>query len=250
MCCFRMNAPGHVLVLLTFLTSLRIVAADEATNFDRTIAPLFVQRCLSCHEGPDAKGKLDLSSRDSAMAGGESGRIIEPGDLEKSLLWQHVESDTMPPKKPLTNEEKSTLKAWITGGAKWGTEKIDPFRFTTESRAGVDWWSLKPLQSHIPPQAKLAGWSKNPVDAFVLDRLQRAGLSPSPIADKRTLIRRLSFDLLGLPPTPDEVNAFLADNTEDAWEQLVDRILASPHYGERWARHWLDVARFGESNGF
>jgi hypothetical protein len=245
-----MNAPGHILVLLTFVTSMRIVAADQATDFDRTIAPLFVQRCLSCHEGPDAKGKLDLSHRDFAMAGGESGRVIEPGDLENSLLWQHVESDTMPPKKPLTNEEKATLKAWITGGAKWGTEKIDPFRFTTDSRAGVDWWSLKPLQSHTPPQVERAGWSTNPVDAFVLERLQQSGLSPSPIADKRTLIRRLSFDLLGLPPTPDEVNTFLADNSDDAWEKLVDRILASPHYGERWARHWLDVARFGESNGF
>ena len=250
MCCFRMIAPRNILVLLTFVTSVRIVAADDTTDFDRTIAPLFVQRCLSCHEGPDAKGKLDLSNRDSARAGGESGRIIEPGDLEKSLLWQQVESDTMPPKKPLTKEEKATLKVWIAGGAKWGTEKIDPFRFTTDSRAGVDWWSLKPLQRHTPSQVELSGWSENPVDAFVLERLQKAGLSPSPIADKRTLIRRLSFDLLGLPPTPDEVNAFLADNSADAWEKLVDRMLASPHYGERWARHWLDVARYGESNGF
>jgi len=215
--------------------------ADDVSNFDHQIAPLLVQRCLSCHEGAEAKGKLDLSTRTSAMAGGESGVVIEPRNPDASLLWQHVESDTMPPKKPLTSDEKTLLKVWITDGAKWGTERIDPFRFTTEARAGVDWWALQPLK---------VNQSRPSIDAFVDARLKEAGLERSPEANKRTLIRRLCFDLLGLPPTPEQITEFLADASDKAYENLVDRLLASPHYGERWARHWLDIARFGESNGF
>ncbi len=228
------------------------IAADEGSiqDFDRHIAPLIAQRCLTCHSGEEPKGKLDLSSRQKAMAGGESGTVIEPESLDQSLLWGHIDSDQMPPKKPLSAAEKARFKAWIEGGAKWGTETIDPFRYSTESRAGSDWWSLQPLRSPHPPTTTRLGWMSNPIDAFVDAKLHEAGLAPSIEADKRTLIRRLSFDLLGLPPTPDEVNAFLTDTTDQAYENLVDRMLASTHYGERWARHWLDVVRFGESNGF
>jgi len=226
--------------------------ADEptATDFDRSIAPLLAQRCLSCHSGDDPKGKLNLASRETAMAGGESGRSIEPKDLSNSLLWQYVESDEMPPKKPLSAEEKATLKQWIEGGAVWGTEKIDPFRFSTDERAGIDWWSFRPLQNPMPPHSQYSDWARNPIDQFVIARLNDAQLTPSPEADRRTLIRRLSFDLLGLPPMPSEINAFISDTSDHAYENLVDRLLASPHYGERWARHWLDIVRFGESNGF
>ena len=184
------------------------------------------------------------------MAGGESGIVIVPGDLNKSVLWDHVSSDEMPPRKPLSVAEKSVVERWIANGAKWGTEKIDPFRFTTESRAGVDWWSLQPLQTCVPPKIDGADWIRNPVDAFVLAKLKEAGFAPNQTADKRTLIRRVSFDLLGLPPTPQQIDQFLADTSDHAYEHLVDRMLDSPHYGERWARHWLDVVRFGESNGF
>ena len=215
--------------------------ADDVSGFDHQIAPLLVQRCLGCHEGSEAKGKLDLSTRTSAMAGGESGVVIEPRNPESSLLWQHVDSDTMPPKKPLTSDEKAKLKAWIAGGANWGTERIDPFRFSTDARAGVDWWALQPLK---------VSQSSSSIDAFVDARLKDAGLERSPQADKRTLIRRLCFDLLGLPPTPEQISEFLTDPSDKAYENLIDRLLASPHYGERWARHWLDIARFGESNGF
>ncbi len=226
------------------------VGADEPLDFDRTIAPLLAQRCLTCHSGDEAKGKLDLSSRESAMVGGESGKVIDPGKLDESLLWTHIESDEMPPKKPLDDEEKSRFKKWISQGAKWGTERIDPFRYSTQNRAGLDWWSLQPLRSVESPKVTVAGGDANPIDVFVFDGLNRAGLKPSSAADRRTMIRRLSFDLLGLPPTPEQIEEFLSDNSELAFENLVDRMLESPHYGERWARHWLDVVRFGESNGF
>ena len=142
------------------------------------------------------------------------------------------------------------MRLWIENGAKWGTEKIDPFRYSTDSRAGIDWWSLQPLRNTQPPTMVRPGWTANPIDAFVDSKRSEAGLEPSAQADKRTLIRRLTFDLLGLPPKPEEINTFLSDTSDHAYENLVDRLLASPHYGERWARHWLDIVRFGESNGF
>lgn len=240
---------------LAGVANIAAARPDDLQDFDHQIAPLLAQRCLACHEGAQAKGKLDLSSRETAMTGGESGPVITAGDPDASLLWQHVESDTMPPRKALTEEEKAKLKVWITGGAKWGTERIDVFRFSTESRAGIDWWSLQPLSNQDPllqelPQVNDGGWSRNSIDVFLHAKLSAAGLSPSPEAEKQTLIRRLHFDLLGLPPTPEQVRTFLEDPSDKAYENLVDRLLDSPHYGERWARHWLDIARFGESNGF
>jgi len=240
-----------LLLLLTAVLS-EYASADEFTpqDFDHQIAPLIAQRCLSCHTGPEPKGKLNLSTRETAMAGGESGKVIDRDDLTNSLLWQLIDSDEMPPNKPLTATEKAKFKAWIDGGATWGTDTIDPFRFSTDARAGLDWWSLQPLSDVQPQVTARNGWNENPIDAFVDVRRNEAGLSPAAPADKRTLIRRLSFDLIGLPPSSAEIDTFLADTSDRAYENLVDRLLASPHYGERWARHWLDIVRFGESNGF
>ncbi|MCA8989285.1 MAG: DUF1553 domain-containing protein, partial [Planctomycetaceae bacterium] len=170
-----------------------------------------------------------------------------PGKSAESYLWERIATDEMPPKHPLTQEEKLLLKEWIDQGARWDGERIDPFAFTTESRAGYDWWALQPLKSQNIP-AEFQGL--HPVDAFVRNKLAEQNLQPSPRADRRTVIRRLSYDLLGLAPLPEEVRAFEADQSANAYENLVDRMLASPHYGERWARHWLDLARFGESHGF
>ena len=219
-------------------------------DFDRDVAPLLVRRCLECHTGAEAKGGLDLSRRESAGAGGESGPVLAPGKLDESLLWEYVESNEMPPKKPLTAEEKETLKAWIVSGARWGTSPIDALRVTTDVRAGRDWWSLQPVSRPMPPALSSGGWGWNAIDGFISQRLEREGLALSTPSDRRVLIRRLAFDLLGLPPSPEEVEAFVADGREDAYERLVDRYLASPQYGVRWARLWLDLARFGESNGF
>jgi hypothetical protein len=222
---------------------------DPVRTFDGVVAPLLARACLDCHSGPDPKGGLDLARQERVRAGGDSGLVITAGDADASLLWQRVRDGEMPPKHPLTDQERDVLRRWIAGGAKWGTDPIDPFRFTTDKRAGYDWWSLQPL-THPQVPRDGAGWCRNEIDRFVAERLHAAGLTPSPEADRRTLIRRLSFDLLGLPPSPEEVQAFVTDSRPDAYERLVDRLLASPHYGVRWGRHWLDVVRFGESQGF
>lgn len=218
-------------------------------DFDREIAPLLATHCLDCHSKDNPKGKLDLSNRAGLLRGGKSGPGLVQNKPENSPLLDRVMVDEMPPKKPLGPKEKDLLKAWVNAGAPWGSapdKPIDPFRFTTAGRAGYDWWSLRPPVQANPPKAEAV----HPIDQFIQVRLRQEGLAQNPEADKRTLLRRLSFDLIGLPPTPEEMAAFLKDQSSTAYEKQVDRLLASPHYGERWARHWLDVARFGETDGF
>jgi hypothetical protein len=219
-------------------------------DFDKRIAPLLSERCLKCHSGKKPKGGLDLSRRRPAMAGGDQGEAIVAGKPEESRLWEYVHGDKMPPKKPLASAEKTLLRAWIAAGAPWGADPIDPFRTTTTWRAGYDWWALQPIVRPMPPAVKEVRWGRNPLDTFVLGKLEAGNLHPSTVADRRTLLRRLSFDLLGLPPTPEEITDFEKDTAPNAYEKRVDRYLQSPQYGVRWARHWLDVVRFGESNGF
>ena len=228
-----------------------VAAAEPAPlDFDRQVAPLLTQHCLDCHSGLKPKGRLDLSRKQAAFTGGKGGPGVVPGKPDDSTIWQQIDAGRMPPKKKLTAAEQAVIKAWITSGGAWGADPIDPFRFTTAHRAGADWWSLQPVLRPTPPVVKEASLVRNPVDAFVHARLDASGLTPSAEIGRRQLIRRVTFDLLGLPPTPAEVQAFVHDAAPDAYEQLVDRLLASPHYGERWARHWMDVVRFGESNGF
>ncbi len=219
-------------------------------DFDREVAAIFASRCFDCHNTNEHKGDLDLTHRETAMKGGEDGVVIVEGRPGASELWINVSENKMPPKHPLPEAEKDLLKRWIASGAKWGTDPIDPFRFTTAKRAGYDWWSLQALKKAAPPAVKQANWTRNPIDAFILAELEKMQLAPSPEADKRTLIRRITFDLLGLPPTPEQVETFVNDAAPDAYDKLVERLLASPDYGVRWARHWLDLVRFGESNGF
>jgi hypothetical protein len=229
-----------------------LVCAADAPDFDRQVAPLLAGRCLDCHSGAGPKGGLDLLSTKGLAKGGDSGEaIVVSGKPDASLLWQRIESDEMPPKHPLPAGEKAILKAWITSGAKWGTDPIDPYRYSTASRAGYDWWSLQPLvRPQVPsiqnPKSKI----QNGIDHFVLYALEANQLTPSAPADHRTLLRRLYFDLTGLPPSPEEVEAFVSDESDGAYLKVVQRLLDSPHYGERWARHWLDVAHFGESDGY
>ncbi|MDA1049483.1 MAG: DUF1553 domain-containing protein [Planctomycetota bacterium] len=240
--------------LVILVTLAPVVRADEASErFDRTIAPLLVSRCFECHSGPKPKGGLDLAHRDSALKGGESGPALAPGDAAGSLLLERVVADEMPPKRPLSAKEKTALREWIEAGAVWGADPIDPFRYTSDHRAGYDWWALQVIAGTPLPigaDAVSSDGQQNAIDPFVTAQRQEMGLRGSPQADRRTLIRRVSFDLLGLPPMADEVTAFVSDESPDAYERLVDRLLASPAYGERWTRHWLDVARFGESQGF
>ncbi len=223
--------------------------AEPAEHFDSVVAPLLARRCLACHNPSDKSGGLDLTRVDAALAGGDSGAAYQAGKLDESLLWQRIAAEEMPPEHPLADHERAILRGWIESGAVWGAGEIDRFRYSSDARAGYDWWSLQPVARPQPPD-DASSWSRNAIDRFTLHGLTERGLTPAPEADRRTLIRRLSFDLLGLPPSPEEVTAFEADASSDAYEKLVDRLLASQQYGVRWARHWLDVVRFGESNGF
>jgi hypothetical protein len=224
-------------------------AKAAADHFDKHVAPLLASRCLECHNPIELRGELDLTAKAPALKGGENGTAIIAGDADESMLWQYIDGDTMPPKKPLTAEEKEVFRKWIADGANWGTDPIDRFAFTSDARAGYDWWSLQPVKRPKLPATGDAALLR-PLDHFVAAQREAKGLAGSPEADRRVLVRRLTFDLLGLPPTPAEVEAFVADTSPDAYDRLVDRLLASPHYGQRWGRFWLDVVRFGESDGY
>lgn len=238
--------------LLSAVTSCLISATALAPNFfSERVAPVFEHRCLQCHNDVERKGGLSLQSGASLIKGGESGAAIKPGDAAASLLLDMVvgAKPEMPKNsKPLSAEETESLRQWINGGAEW------PAGITLRDRKlpDSDWWSLKAI--HKPPLPTLTAeqlrWVRTPVDAFVLAKLQEHQLSPSPEADRRTLIRRLSFDLIGLPPKPEDVDAFVSDRDPQAYERLVDRLLDSPQYGERWARHWLDVVHYGDTHGY
>ncbi|MBS0262100.1 MAG: DUF1553 domain-containing protein [Planctomycetes bacterium] len=238
------------MVSIALLLLVSAAQARAAVDFNTEVAPLLARRCLDCHGRSEKKGGLDLSSQKSAQAGGDSGPAIVPGKLDESALWARVSQHEMPPKKPLPQAELDILKRWIEGGASWGVDPIDPFRYSSDNRAGYDWWSLQPVQRPALPEVPAKTTIGTPVDRFIAAGLAARGLTQAPLADKRTLIRRLSFDLLGLPQAPAEVEEFLADDSPQAYARLVERFLDSPHYGERWGRHWLDIVRFGESQGF
>lgn len=226
----------------------QIDASESA--FDNKVAPIFSAHCLSCHRGDEPKGGLDLSQHNSTTRGGESGAVIVPSNVDESYLWELVEADDMPPEEHLSADEKQVIYEWIARGAKWGTDPIEPFAFSSSRRAGYDWWSLQPLvQPHVPQNEK-DQWSVNAIDHFIFVALRSNKLQPSPRADARKLVRRLYVDLIGLPAPVEVIERFARDPSSKAWEQLVDDLLSSKHYGERWARHWIDVARFGESDGY
>jgi cytochrome c553 len=225
----------------------------RATDFETGAGDVLLRRCLECHGATDPSGGLDLSRVDGLRAGGDSGAVVVPADPAASLLLSRVIAGEMPPPKngveqKLPDTEIAALREWIEAGAVWPQDRIlDPFERTTTTRGGRDWWAFEPLRTAPPP---VVPGISHPIDAFVRDRLARETITPAPEADRRILLRRLSFDLVGLPPTADELDAFAADPAPDAYEKQVDRLLASPHFGERQARHWLDVARFAETNGY
>ncbi|MBI1913373.1 MAG: PSD1 domain-containing protein [Planctomycetes bacterium] len=226
-------------------------ASPGTVDFQRDIKPILAKTCLTCHGPEKQRGGLRLDSRKAALEGGNSGPVLKPGDAASSRLLFIVaglDADLqMPPKgrTPLTPREVGLLRAWVDQGLKW----TDEGTVATQSRK-ADHWAFRAPKRPPPPTVRNAAWVHNDLDRFILARLEKEGLSPSPEADRATLIRRLSLDLLGLPPTPAEVDAFVRDPRPDAYEHLVDRLLASPHYGERWARHWLDLARYADSDGY
>lgn len=219
------------------------VSGVAQVNFLRDVRPILANHCFKCH-GPDEetrKARLRLDVRDEALKPARSGEAaIVPGRPESSELIKRVltddEDELMPPpaaKRPLTGEQKEILRRWIAEGAEYQPH----------------WAFLKPTKP-LPPQVRDGDWPRNGIDRFVLARLEQENLKPSPRADQHTLVRRLYFDLIGLPPTPEQADGFVNDASPDAYERLVDKLLASPHYGERWARRWLDLARYADTNGF
>jgi mono/diheme cytochrome c family protein len=221
----------------------RLRAAD-------TFAPvhaLFESRCVRCH-GTDRQEKgLRLDTRTGTLRGGDAGPVVVPGDAEASELLRRLTGDAQPrmpyQDAPLDDAQIALVRAWIAAGAP------GPDDAAAEAAAKRHWAYVAPVRPD-PPAVKRTRWVRNPIDAFVLARLEKEGLTPSPPASKETLLRRLSLDLIGLPPSPEEVDAFLADESTDAYEKAVDRLLASPHYGERWARPWLDLARYADTHGY
>ena len=221
--------------------------------FEKKIRPVLVESCYRCHstEAKKQKGKLLLDTRAAIRKGGETAPAVVPGQPQKSLLLKalrHEEDMRMPPApaNKLSAQVIADFEKWIAIGAP------DPREGNTETAKDIDWteakhfWSFQPIRKPDLPKVNNQAWIKTPIDVFILARLEEKQLRPVNLADRRTMIRRANFDLIGLPPTPEEVEAFLKDESPDAFAQVVDRLLASPHYGERWGRHWLDVARYAE----
>jgi hypothetical protein len=208
----------------------------------RDVLPLFKTHCVKCHGPAKQEAKLNLSTAGGLVRGGETGAAILPGQVAESLLWQRVEGDEMPPDDPLPDAEKLILKRWIAAGA-LGLPKARPV-------GAADHWAFDLAAEPAVPALRDAAAARTAVDRFIIAQLEPLGLTLNPEADRATLVRRVSFDLTGLPPTPREVRAFVADTSSDAYERMVERYLASPHYGQRWGKYWLDAAGYADSNGY
>ena len=235
-------------------------APDSGALFEKTIRPILAENCFKCHSHAENKfkGGLALDSPASILKGGETGPAIVPSQPEKSLLLQAVRQSgelKMPPKGQLTSAQVAAIEQWIKAGAPMpATVSSVPNghakrtgKITDEDRA---WWAFQPIRKTAPAKLADDAWSRNEIDRFILARIRKENLKPSTEAARVALIRRLSFDLVGLPPSPAEVETFVKDRSADAYETLVDRLLASPRYGERWARHWLDLVRYADSDGY
>ena len=259
-----MTLPRRAAVVLALLLAPAPARADDEF-FEKKIRPLLADHCVTCHGTPPAAGGtkslgggLKLTTRAAMLAGGDTGPALVPGKPDASLLITAVryaaEDLKMPPKGKLADQQIADLTKWVKDGATWpnagATANPAPAPaaplFTPEQKA---FWAFQPVKEPVVPVSREKASVNNEIDNFVLARLSDSGMSLSPPADRRTLLRRVTFDLTGLPPTPDEVDAFLKDTSPGAYEKVIDRLLASPAYGERWARHWLDVARYADSNG-
>ncbi|MGD9720647.1 MAG: PSD1 and planctomycete cytochrome C domain-containing protein [Pirellulales bacterium] len=218
--------------------------------FEKHVRPLLVNRCLECH-GAKQEGGLRLDSRAAMIAGGDNGPALVPGDPDASLLvkaLRYADEPKMPPAGPLANEAIEPLVQWIAAGAPWPGDASIPL--AQDPDAWRSHWAFQPVRAPARPTVNERDWPQTAIDEFVLARLEGQGLSPSPAADRRTLLRRACYDLTGLPPTAEEIEAFVTDPDPRAFDRAIERLLASPHYGERWARHWLDVARYADSKGY
>ena len=252
----------RLLVLAWFSLAIAapVLRAAEPVDYQKHIKPILAERCFKCHGAKEPEAGLRLDTAGGPLTGGSSGPAIVPGKSNESLLVHAIsregDATPMPPEdegEPLSSSQIALIKTWIDEGAA-GAVEPKPGPPTTSPRevrvAKSDHWSFQPIRNPEPPAVGGSLWVRNAVDRFVLSRLQQAGIAPSPEADRATLLRRVSLDLTGLPPLRAELEAFLGDESAGAYEKVVDRLLRSPHYGERMARNWLDVARYADSNGF
>ena len=231
--------------------------AEQARFFRTEVLPILKSNCFQCHAGEKVKGGLHLDSRAGLLKGGRSGAVVDHESPAASLLVEAInyESLEMPPKRKLGKSQIDTLTRWVKIGAPYSGDMPEsgvpghtgPPRVNAET---MSWWSFQKVVRPDVPDVRNPGWVRTPVDAFVLSRLEKNGVTPARAADKARLVRRAFYDLIGLPPSPAQVRAFQADNSEGAYEALIDELLDSPHYGEKWGRHWLDVVRYAESNSY
>ncbi len=223
---------------------------DREAFFRERVAPVLQQHCVACHNAAKSRGGLDLTTRAQLLEGGDKGPVLKPGDADKSRLLQMVRGPEpkMPRQAdPLSAAQVADLRQWINDGAAWPTA----VKLTVKGpKEAGDWWSLRPLKRSALPAVKDKDWPRNPIDYFILAVLEGKGLSTAPEVDRVTFIRRATYDLHGLPPTPEEIDAFVNDRAADAFERLIDRLLASPRYGERWGRFWLDLVHYADTHGY
>jgi Protein of unknown function (DUF1549)/Protein of unknown function (DUF1553)/Planctomycete cytochrome C len=249
--------PSLLIGGLTLVAALPGQQPDPTEFFEKKVRPVLVNNCQTCHNPKTKASGLDLSSAAGVAAGGTRGTVIAREHLENSLLLQAISYEAnlkMPPTGKLAAEDAAALSTWVKMGAPWpGTPeatapapKQSVSVITPEQR---QFWAFQPVKASAPPKVRNQAWVQSPIDAFILARLEEKGLAPAPPADKLRLLRRATFDLTGLPPSEAEIADFVADRSPDAWRKVVDRLLASPRYGERWARHWLDVVRYADSTG-
>ncbi len=242
------------LSLVWFASEKTQVSAQQQIDFKRDIKPLFDAHCVSCHGAKKAAGQLRLDNKVAALRGGISGAVIIPNNGKASILLTRILGTdgqaSMPlGGDPLKAEQIELIRKWIDSGANWATDETDSALSTEHSSSNLHWSYVKPVRPAIPT-VKNSSWVRNPIDNFILARLEKEGLQPSQEASRETLLRRVYFDLIGLPPGVKEIDEFLADNSANAYEKVVDKLLTSKHYGERWARPWLDLARYADSNGY
>jgi hypothetical protein len=243
---------------------VRSATSEQLRFFESQVRPILKARCLKCHgDGPKVRGGLRLDSRDGMLRGGVLGPAVSTEEPDQSLLLQAIrfEELEMPPSGKLPPKEVEVLTRWVKDGYPWSTSPVATTKTVAEPRGPAAQpghtpvaarleWSHRPVVRTAVPKVEQSEWCRNPIDAFLLARLEKQGLKPAAEADRATLIRRLSYDLTGLGPTPEDVNTFLADPRTDAYDRLVDKLLDSPNYGEKWGRHWLDLVRYGETNGY
>ncbi|MCA8998241.1 MAG: PSD1 domain-containing protein [Planctomycetaceae bacterium] len=246
----------HLFVTTNGVAAEMEFSADQLEFFEKQVRPLLVERCFECHSGEEYEASLRLDSRAAALKGGDTGPAVVPGDVTQGQLLSAIAYDPdsyqMPPDGKLSDGEIAVLKKWVEMGAPWPGEETSATEtmtkaFNLDERA--EHWSFQPLMHEGLPEVDHPQWCRSPIDRFVLRKLEQASLPPGEEADRQTWIRRAYFDVIGLPPSPEEVRAFVHDQRPDAYERVVNRLLSSPHYGERWGRHWLDLVRYAESRG-